>query len=125
MHDSGWLFPPAFTNDGAGIKTISNNDHIQQSLRNLFTVRPGEREAYPFFGGALAQFIFADIDNQQLISIEFAVKDAIASYEPRISVRNVNVNGEEDNGFHLSIKIDYQILDSAEDDSLEIALTVE
>lgn len=125
MHDSGWSFPPAFSQRGAGVKTTDGKEHIQQILRNMFSVRAGERAAYPFFGSNLQAFVFAGIDNQQLISIEFAIKDSIVDYEPRIAVQNVSVDTLENNGSYLMIKIDYHILASELDDSIDISLPIE
>ena len=78
---------------------IIKNDILQL----LFTV-PGERIYRPNFGVNLRNFVFEPLTEASVDSLSLEISDKIATYEPRVKVRNIDLERDEDNRL-LKIKI--------------------
>jgi len=81
---------------------------IKNSLKNLFTTMPGQKLLKPDYGLNLAQFLFIPASKTMARVIGERILEGIQTYEPRVSVENVNVKVNEDQGEYtidLTVKI--------------------
>lgn len=75
---------------------------IKNDLLQLLLTAPGERVMRPDFGTNVRTFIFEQIDNTGLMSLRRSIKEAIAKFDRRVNVSQVNFNVEDN---FLVIKI--------------------
>jgi len=81
---------------------------IKNSLMNLFSTMPGQKLLNPDYGLNISQFLFTAVSSTMARMIGNRIVEGIESYEPRVTVENVNVFPDEDNSLYqieLSIKI--------------------
>lgn len=84
----GWSFPVRLT-PGGSVRLTGGQDEIDASLRMILATAPGERVMRPDFGCAMWEQVFAPITPNTLGLIEQSVREAIARWEPRISLESV------------------------------------
>jgi phage baseplate assembly protein W len=104
----GWNFPPDVDETGQ-VKLARYEDSIRQSIWMILSTSPGERLMRPTFGSNLQDLVFR-INNAGLAgAAASAVRDALAVWEPRIDVLDVNVFADQANPNLLHIEISYQV----------------
>lgn len=82
---------------------------IIDSLRILFSTRPGERIMHPDYGCRLADLVFEPMDTRTRVAIEVAVTRAVQFFEARINLSRVEVTvGDWEEG-RLEILLAYVI----------------
>jgi phage baseplate assembly protein W len=82
------------------IKDIQNSENIgaiQNSIFNLFTTMPGQKILNPVFGLNLQQFIFSGLSELNGKLMAETILKGLNKYEPRVKVKNVNVEVDYDN----------------------------
>lgn len=89
---TGWSFPPRFEKAGAGIKMVSDEEDIRQSLTILFNTSAGERIMRPEYGCNIRSFLFQSIDNSFQNYMKDTILNAILKYESRIIVNELNID---------------------------------
>ena len=72
-------------------------DAILNSLRNIFSTRPGERFLVPTFGCNLYRYLFEPISEYTGNKIGNEIVTAIETWEPRVTLKVVNVVGSPEN----------------------------
>jgi len=113
----GWAFPPKI-NDRRRISTVQDDAVIRRSIHIILNTAPGERVMRPEFGCNLQDMIFMPANDQTAALVERHVAEALARWEPRITVQDVIVTpGSGDRG-ELLIEILYRIKDSYDTRSL-------
>lgn len=92
-------------------------DQIKADLLQLLLTNPGERCMMPSYGTPLRKLIFEPNDPMLAVNAKSMITTAIATWEPRIEIKNIEVNyimnrddlNKEDPGYEadsiLSIKI--------------------
>lgn len=70
---------------------------IKNSLFNLFTTMPGQKILNPIFGLNLAQYLFVPISVTQARIIGESILTGIQRFEPRVLVKQINVETDYDN----------------------------
>ncbi len=86
---------------------IRNNDanSVLGSLKNLFTFKPGERILEPEYGLNLSEFLYQQMNDKTAQSIGLKIFNGIKKWEPRVSIRNINVYPDyDDNTYYITIK---------------------
>jgi phage baseplate assembly protein W len=106
---TGWSFPPTFGPGGSDVHMVSEEDDIEQSLAILLATRRGERVMQDEYGGALSEFLFADVSQSLIGRVRGLVGDAILLYEPRITMNDLDVSVSPVDAGLLLISIDYTI----------------
>lgn len=105
---SGWKFPPRL--DGRGrIELAHQEQDVEEAIRIILLTNKGERPMRPEFGSDLAQLQFAPNDGATAGLARRYVEEALARWEPRIEVREVNAGADPGNAARLNIDIRYQI----------------
>ncbi|MFC4808118.1 GPW/gp25 family protein [Paenibacillus sp. GCM10023250] len=88
----GWRFPVIVNGSSGAIAMSSHEQDIEQAICIiLFTVK-GERVMRPDFGCGIHDYVFASLNTATIGLMESSVRDALARWEPRISVTNVTVS---------------------------------
>lgn len=106
----GWSFPPTFDRFTRGVELVQGDADIEQSLRLIFGITPGQRPLLPEFGCDLVQFLFQPLDTSMATMIETVVRRALLDWEPRINVNAVTVTpGADTARQEIRINVDYAV----------------
>src|ERR1035441_4385378 len=103
----GWSFPVAL-NDGGAIQTAQYEESVRQAIWIVLGTSKGERVMRPDFGCGIYDLVFEVNSASTAGSIAHEVREALLTYEPRIDVRDVQVQSQSD-GQTLLIDIDYEV----------------
>jgi phage baseplate assembly protein W len=101
-----------------GISLASGQSDIAQSIRIILETAPGERVMRPEFGCRVHELVFAPHNATTQGLLIHYVKQALARWEPRIDVREVNVSVEPGREEALLVEIKYQIKDTHDERSI-------
>ncbi|MGH9896975.1 MAG: GPW/gp25 family protein [bacterium] len=105
---TGWGFPIE-TNETGHVTLASQDESIRQSIWTILGTSPGERVMRPDFGCGIDGLVF-DVNDAGLAGqVGSAVRNALAVWEPRIDVLNVNAFPDKANPNLLLIEISYQV----------------
>lgn len=86
----GWAFPPHVDARGR-VALTSERSEIEQAIQIILMTPLGQRVMRPSFGCRIHDLVFAPINNQTLAQARRYVTDALAMWEPRITVTEVEV----------------------------------
>ena len=86
-----------------------NEQAIKQSLINLIFTNIYERKFNSTLGAGLEDYLFENFDFLTEINIERAIRQIIASYEPRVSLVDVSVYTNIDEN-ELVVTLEYFII---------------
>jgi len=104
----GWHFPANITRTG-GIALARQEGDIEEAIRIILETDRGERRMRPEFGCILNELVFAPNNATTFGRVEQAVKEALARWEPRIKVMEVNARADPQERNRLLIDIGYQV----------------
>ena len=109
---SGLSFP--LRADQRGVLALAHGvTDIEQAIHVILGTAPGERPMRPEFGCAVHDAVFDTIDAEMIGRVESAVYVALARWEPRIEVTDLDFDlGEVDQG-KLVITITYRVLSTS------------
>lgn len=102
----GWGFPVRVDATG-GIRLVSGQTEIEESIRLILSTAPGERPMRPEFGCAIHDHVFDPADARTAGRIELAVRESIRRWEPRVDVLDVRVGPHPDQRDCLLLDIRY------------------
>ena len=104
----GWKFPVRVNALGT-IPFSQHEQNIEESIWIILSTAKGERVMQPQFGCGIHNYVFAANNPATRGSIAYEVQNALALYEPRITVLGVNVNFDQDTPNRLLILVDYRV----------------
>lgn len=81
---------------------VEGNDALDRSIRTIVSTYPGERVYRPTFGCFARGNVFENMTRATAVQIASNIKDALRIWEPRISVRDVRFELDE-NTVYLTI----------------------
>jgi phage baseplate assembly protein W len=121
LYGNGLSFPPRVGSDGSMVWATGEID-VRECMCTILRTRPGERVGRPTFGCRLAQMLFEPNSVATLRLIQQEVTQALAQWEPRISLNGVTatLNGGEDRA--VDVVVTYTLLATGQQERL--ALTV-
>ncbi len=90
------------------LKLASGEEDIQESIKIILGTEPGERLMRPEFGCRIYELLFDPYDIVTQGKIEHYVKEALARWEPRIDVQEVEIEPPGHKG-RLLVKIFYTL----------------
>ncbi len=90
----GLAFPVAPANAALGV--AEGAEKVRQSIRLILETEPGERIMRPTFGCGLRRYLMKPNTASTRALIERDVSDAIANWEPRITLQQVSVTPGDD-----------------------------
>ena len=106
---TGWSFPPEFS-IRAGVRMVSAEEDIRQSLHIVLATAPGERVMRPSFGAGIKQQIYENINETTVTILKDAIRRAILFFEPRVVVEAINADTAQALEGRLDFSIDYTII---------------
>jgi phage baseplate assembly protein W len=103
----GWSFPIALDASGA-IEMAEYEESVRQSVWNILGTAKGERVMRPDFGCGIYDLVFEVNSASTAGKVAQEVKDSLLLYEPRIDVRDIQVQ-PGDSSELLMISIEYEV----------------
>jgi len=102
---TGWGFPPEFVkgNGRIGVRMVSGEEDIEESLSIILSVQVGERILHPDFGSNLSSFAYKSMNVSDIVRIKDMIFDAIYMFEPRIIPEDVAVTDFQDGKILLEV----------------------
>ena len=82
---------------------------IERSMRIVLMTAPGERVMRPQFGCRIWDLLFAPVTPGLLGLIIDAVDQALAQWEPRVEVTNIDAEPDPNDGSLVQIAISYVV----------------
>ena len=104
----GWKFPIRVNAQGA-IPFSQHEQNIEEAIWIILSTAKGERVMQPQFGCGIQDYVFAANNPATRGSIAYEVQNALAEYEPRITVLNVGVSFDPSTPNRLLILVDYRV----------------
>ena len=89
--------------------TLSNENAIARSVRNIVLTTPGEKIFDPDFGSNIGEILFENIDEITAVSIQEEIENSLSNYEPRVEIIDVNVKPDYDQ-HQFDVMISYRII---------------
>ena len=103
---AGWSFPLRADATG-GVALSHRDDEIAEAIYLILGTAPGERPMRPQFGCGIHDYVFAPADASTAGAIATEVRVALERWEPRITVDDVYVTLDPENGSAFLIDIHY------------------
>jgi phage baseplate assembly protein W len=96
--------------DHTGSIRLSNGvPELDRSIEMVLMTAPGERLMRPQFGCRIWDLLFEPVTANLLGLINQAVRDALAQWEPRITVEEVTSIGDDSSSSLVNIHIGYRV----------------
>lgn len=105
---AGWGFPIATDSSGA-LEISADEQSVQESIGLILSTAKGERAMRPDFGCGLHDLVFERNTAATAGRVTQAVRDALLFFEPRIQVKDVQVDDPDSGGEVMRISIDYVV----------------
>ena len=99
-----------FNNIAVFNQTYSTSTQVKSNIINYILTRKGERVLNPDFGLGLEEYIFENIDNKTLTTIQNVITDGLTNNCPNIILQSVTVTPDYDNNA-INIKIRYYTIE--------------
>ena len=109
---------------GTGLAESAGVARVEQSIRIILGTQYGERVMRPGFGANLKSLVFAPNNATTASLAGYYVTDALARWEPRIDVLDVQVVNDVD-GAQLVIEIRYRLRATAQEHVLVLPFLLE
>jgi phage baseplate assembly protein W len=109
---------PLQVNPQGGIALASGERDVEQAIRVILSTAPGERVMRPEFGCRIHELVFAPQDAATESLVIYYVEEALAQWEPRIDVQEVDVSADPDRDGALLVEIKYRIKDTHDERSI-------
>jgi phage baseplate assembly protein W len=105
----GWNFPVTTDPGGQIALTPSAEECIRQSIWMILSTAPGERVMRPDFGCGVTDLVFGVNNAGTATAVASAVREALATWEPRIDVLDVYAAADPHRPNVLLVEINYAI----------------
>ena len=104
-----WNFPVGLGDGGQIELTPDGEESIRQSIWTILGTSPGERVMRPDFGCGLHDLVFGVNNAATATAVTSAVREALATFEPRIDILDVYAAPDPAQANVLVIEINYQV----------------
>ena len=88
---------------------LKNENAIARSVKNIVFTLPGEKFFNETFGSRITESLFENIDDITAGVIVEEIRESIESYEPRVSLIDVEAEPDYDNN-SFNVIISYEII---------------
>jgi uncharacterized protein len=105
---AGIRFPLAVDHTG-GLAWATGPDALDRSIRVILGTAKGERAMRPGFGCAIWDLLFAPVNANTLGLMAQATRDAIAQWEPRVTLEDVRVTPDPAEPALVLIEVSYRV----------------
>jgi phage baseplate assembly protein W len=94
------------------VMALYDIEAVKNSVATAFLTSPGDKILNPTYGVDLRRYLFESIDDFTSDIIQDDIETKLPIMEPRITVRNVRVEPDEDNNqYNITLQIDVPSLD--------------
>jgi phage baseplate assembly protein W len=97
--------PAVFTSN------YTTSEALKTDMINFFLTNPGERPMNPTFGGGLRNFIFSQIEEENINGLKENIEFKLQKYFPQVGISSLNVLQDDDTN-SLIVELKYFILNS-------------
>lgn len=104
----GWSFPARVDGRG-GIARARGERDIEEAIWIILRTSKGERVMRPAFGSDLGELVFAPNNPTTAGLIDHHVREALAFWEPRIEVEDVQVAADPEDAARLLANVTYRV----------------
>ncbi|WP_029290721.1 GPW/gp25 family protein [Cellulomonas sp. HZM] len=104
----GFAWPLGVDHTGSLALTAPGGD-LEDSIRVVLLTAPGERLMRPQFGCRIWDLLFEPVNANLIGLVSQAVRDALAQWEPRIVVEDVQPVQDDDDAGLVRIAITYRV----------------
>jgi phage baseplate assembly protein W len=104
----GWGFPVRQGSSGE-VVLARHEDSVRESIWLILNTSPGERVMRPTFGCGLDDSVFSVAGATTSGLVAAAVRNALAMWEPRLELLEVEVTPDEGRASTLNIRISYVV----------------
>ena len=94
---------------------------IKNNLINFFLTNPGEYYLNPTFGGGLRDFIFEQINEDNLDFLQEDIASKLVQFFPNIIINSLTVTGNDDFN-NVNIELKYRVSNTNIGDTLNLSL---
>jgi phage baseplate assembly protein W len=101
--------PPVQGQAGQPLSTLQDEEKIRQSIWLILSTAPGERVMRGDFGCAIHSLVFQPLSDALIGQVQSSVAQALAQWEPRIDLLQVDAAPDADQSNVLVISIDYLV----------------
>tara|TARA_R110002020_G_C15835215_1_gene734626 strand:+ start:16 stop:420 length:405 start_codon:yes stop_codon:yes gene_type:complete len=108
-----------FSGNAVFNENFQTKDAIRNNLVNFLLTNPGEHFLNPEFGGGIRNFIFSQINNNNLDFLQEDISEKIGIFFPDINIISLDVFGNSDSN-SISINIDYTITNTSITDTINL-----
>jgi hypothetical protein len=105
----GWDFPIRLSEGGQIETTRDGDESVRQSIWTILATSPGERVMRPGFGCGVHDLVFGVNNAATATAVSGAVREALATWEPRIDVLDVSAAADPSRANVLLVEISYQV----------------
>jgi len=99
------------------LSLLKDEKNLIQSIKNLILTKHYERPFRPEIGSNVNQMLFENNTSRYGLLLEKEITETITNFEPRIKLKNVNVNSERD---YIIATISYYMVNGTELKTLNI-----
>ena len=103
----GWSFPPTFNKQLKEVQMTEKREDIEKSLQILLTTSIGERLMQPRYGCKMEDLLFESLDTATKTIIIDRIQTAILFFEPRIDVKKIELNTQNELEGEVIVQIEY------------------
>ena len=104
----GFRFPMGVDHRG-GIAMTATPEDLDCSLRVILSTAPSERVMRPEFGCKIWDLLFEPVNANTLGLMAQAVREAVAQWEPRVEVEDVDVAPDANDAALVRIAVAYRV----------------
>ena len=101
------------------VSNYTTYDALKTDLINFFLTNPGERPMNPTFGGGLRNFIFSQIEEENINGLKENIEFKLQKYFPQVGISSLEVLQDADNNT-LIVELKYFILNSNIQDTITL-----
>jgi phage baseplate assembly protein W len=123
LYGKGMAFPPRVGPDGR-VAWSDGEANIRESMRVILMTEPGERLRLPQFGAGLGRFLFEPNTVVTHTLIGERIKDALARWEPRIRVEQIEVAADRVDPQAAIATITYRLVATQTLERVSLAVSV-
>jgi phage baseplate assembly protein W len=105
--------PAVFTSN------YTTSEALKTDMINFFLTNPGERPMNPTFGGGLRNFIFSQIEEENINGLKENIEFKLQKYFPQVGINSLNILQDDDTN-SLIVELKYFILNSNIQDTITL-----
>ena len=105
---------------GVFTPNYQTKDAVKANLINYFLTNPGERPGNPTFGAGLREFIFTQINSEDLGLIKSDIQEKLIIFFPDVIIQEITVLPTNESNT-IKINITYSVKDTGINDTLTLS----